>query len=238
MFYEYDSLPTGSVDLECLHQGSLLRSQLLVTLYKTAITENYELHSNSMFTAADISQINLCQKATRLVSQFDSACSESGLMDVTSHYCMRLAACGRKDTRHLLLVAESLLFSIRYASMDPDAISQFLLQHKSMKLFKQLPTSSKDELNALSQAICNRNDKYYVNLPWTSMLDLVRSRSVTLNSGNAHVPCTYILQASLDHFYSELCKGLDSAKAAYKTGKNEFNYFKEIYICIYHCNFQ
>lgn len=218
MFYESDSLPTGSVDLECLYQGTMLRSQLLVTLYKSAIADNPELHSNSTFAAADISQTNLSAKTKRLVAQFDSTCSENELMDVTSHYCMRLAACGRKGTRHLLLLAESLLFSIRYNKMDPDALSQFLLQHKSMDLFKHLPTSTK-ELNVLSKAICSKDNKHTVMIPWTCVLDLVRARAVTLDSGNAHVPCTYILEACLDHFSSELLKGLDSARAAYRTGK-------------------
>lgn len=220
MFYESDSLPTGSVDFECLYQGTMLRSQLLVTLYKSAIADSPELHSNSTFTAADISQINLCQKVTKLVAQFDNTCNENELIDVTSHYCARLAACGRKETRHLLLVAESLLFHIRYTNMDRDSVSQFLLQHKSKNLFKQLPTSTKDRLDDLSKAICDKDDTCNVKLPWTCVLDLVRSRTVTLNSGTAHVPCTYILQASLDHFCDELRKGLDSARAAYRTGKS------------------
>lgn len=221
MFYEADSLPTGSVDLECLYQGTMLRSQLLVTLYKSAIADSPELHSNPTFiTAADISKINLSRKTTRLVAQFDDACSENELMDITSHYCMRLAACVKRDTRHLLLVAEALLFSIRYNNMDADSLSQFLLQHRSKKLFKQLPISTKEELNVLSKAIYDKDTKFSVMIPWTCVLDLVRSRTVTVDSGNAHVPCTYLLQASLDHFCSELRNGLNSAKLAYRTGKN------------------
>lgn len=220
MFYENDSLPTGSVSLEGLYQGAMLRSQLLVTLYKSAIAKNPALHSNSNFTAADVSETNLSVKTRRLVAQFDDSCSENELMDVTSHYCMRLAACGRKATRHLLLVAESLLFSIRYSNMDPDALSQFILQHKSMDIFKNLPINTTEGLNVLSKAIYSKDNKYSVMVPWTCVLDLVRSRTVTLDSGNAHVPCTYILQAALNHFCSELRRGLDSAKAAYKTGKN------------------
>ena len=220
MFYETNSLPTGSVDLECLYQGAMLRSRLLVTLYKSAIADNPELHSNPTFTAADISEINLSRETTRLVAQFDNACSENELMDITSHYCMRLAACVKKDTRHLLLVAETLLFSIRYTNMDTDTLSQFLLQHKSKELFKQLPISTKEELNVLSKAIYDKDTKCSIVIPWTCVLDLVRSRTVTLDNGNAHVPCTYLLQASLDHFCSELCKGLNSAKLAYRTGKN------------------
>ena len=219
MFYEDDSLPTGSVGLECLYQGTMLRSQLLVTLYKSAIADNPALHSNSNFTAADISETSLSAKTRRLVAQFDDNCSENELMDVTSHYCMRLAACGRKDTRHLLLVAESLLFSIRYSNMDPDALSQFILQYKSMDLFKHLPINTPEELNILSKAIYSKDNKHSVMVPWTCVLDLVRSRTVTLDNGNAHVPCTYILQAALDHFCDQLHRGLDSAKAAYKTGK-------------------
>ena len=236
MFYEIDSFPTGSVDLECLYQGAMLRSQLLVTLYKSAIADNPELNSNQIFTAADISEINLSRKTTRLVTQFDNACSENELMDITSHYCMRLAACVKKDTRHLLLVAETLLFSIRYTNMDADAMSQFLLQHKSKELFKKLSISTKEELNALSKAICNKDTKYSVTMPWTCVLDLVRSRAVTLNNGNAHLPCTYILQASLDHFSNELHKGLNSAKLAYKTGKNTTS-TREV-LLISQCNFQ
>ena len=68
--------------------------------------------------------------------------------------------------------------------------------------------------------ICDKDNTCNVKLPWTSVLDLVRSRTVILNNGTAHIPCTYILQASLDHFCDELCKGLDSARAAYGTGKN------------------
>ena len=219
MFYESDSFPTGSVDLECLYQGAMLRSQLLVKLYKSAIADNPELNSNQTFTAADISEISLSQKTTRLVTKFDNACSENELMDITSHYCMRLAACVKKDTRHLLLVAETLLFSIRYSNMDADAISKFLLQHKSKELFKKLSISTDEELNALSKAIYNKDTKYSVMMPWTCVLDLVRSRTITLDSGNAFLPCTYILQASLDHFSNELLKGLNSAKLAYKTGK-------------------
>ena len=220
MFYEADSLPTGSVDLECLYQGTMLRSQLLVSLYKSAIADNPELHSNPTFTAADISEINLSRKTTRLVAQFDDACSENELMDITSHYCMRLAACVKKDTRHLLLVAETLLFSIRYNNMDADSLSHFLLQHKSKRLFKKLPISTKEELNVLSKAICDKDTKYSVTIPWTCVLDLVCSRTVTLDSGDARIPCTYLLQASLDHFCSELRNGLNSAKLAYRTGKN------------------
>ena len=220
MFYETDSLPTGSVDLECLYQGTMLRSQLLVVLYKSAIADNPELQSNPTFIAADISQINLSRNTTKLVAQFDNACSENELMDITSHYCMRLAACVRRDTRHLLLVAETLLFSIRYTDMDADALSQFLLQYKSKELFKRLPTSTKEELNVLSKAIYNKDSKYSVMIPWTCVLDLVRSRTVTLDNGNAYVPCTHLLQASLEHFCSELHEGLTSAKLAYRTGKN------------------
>ena len=238
MFYDSDSLPTGSVGLECLCQGTMLRSQLLVELYKSAVTENPALHSNSNFTAADVSETNLSVKTRRLVAQFDDNCSENELMDVTSHHCMRLAACGRKDTRHLLLVAESLLFSIRYNNMDADTLSQFILQHKSMEVFKNLPINSTEELNVLSKAIYSKDNKYSVMVPWTCVLDLVRSRTVTLDSGNAHVPCTYLQQAALDHFCSELCKGLDSAKAAYKTGK-KFSFSKNMRsICTFHCDFQ
>lgn len=219
MFYETDSLPNGSVDLECLYQGTMLRSQLIVKLYKSAVADNPELHSNSTFTAADISHTNLSGKTTRLVAQFDDTCSENSLMDITSHYCMRLAACSRKDTRHLLLVAEALLFSIRFTNMDPDALSQFLLDHKSMELFKQLPIGNNKELNVLSKAIYNKDNKHIVSVPWTCVLDLVRSRTVTLDSGNAQIPCTYLLQASLDHFCSKLREGLDSARVAYRTGK-------------------
>lgn len=237
MFYESDTLPSGSVDLECLYQGTMLRSQLLVTLYKSAIDDNPELHCNSTFSAADVSQINVNAKTRRLANQFDKTCSENEVLDVTSHYCIRLAACGRKDTRHLLLVAESLLFSIRYNKMDPDALSQFFLRHKSMDLFKHLPTSVK-ELNVLAKAICSKDNDYSVMVPWTSVVDLVRRRTVTLDSGNAHVPCTYLLQASLDHFCRELHNGLDSAKLAYRTGKNRLNFFKMRSVSVFTCDFQ
>lgn len=157
MFYECDSLPAGSVDLECLYCGSMFRSQVLVTLYTSAVAENPMLQS-SFCDASDIVQASghVSRKAIRFLTQFEKCCNENELMDVSSHYCIRLAACGKKDTRAMVLVAECLLFSLRYANMDPSDMSQFLLKHKSKDLFKYLSINTKDRLEALSKAICKK----------------------------------------------------------------------------------
>ena len=219
MFYESDSLPAGSVDLECLYRGSMLRSQLLVTLYTSAIAENPMLQS-SFYDAGDIVQASchVSRKATRFLTQFEKTCSENELMDVSSHYCMRLAACGRKDTKVMLLIAECLLFSLRYANMDPSDMTQFLLKHKSQDLFKYLPINTKDTLDTLSKAICKKESSYTVKVPWTYALDQVSTRSVVLDNGAARVPCTYLLEACVDQYFTTLQSGLDFAKTAYSTG--------------------
>jgi len=219
MLYEGDSLPAGSVDLECLYCGSMFRSQLLVLLYTSAVAENPMLQS-SFCNASDIVQASchVSRKGTRILAQFEKCCDENELMDVSSHYCIRLAACGRKDTRVMVLVAECLLFSLRYANMDPSDMSQFLLKHKSKDLFKYLSINTKDTLDTLSKAICKKESSYVVKIPWRYALDQVSTRSVVLDDGAACVPCIYLLEACVGHYFTILQSGLDSAKTAYSTG--------------------
>ena len=218
MFYECDSLPAGSVDLECLYCGSMFRSQLLITLYTSAVAETPTLQP-SFCDASDIVQASghVCRKAIRFLTQFEKCCNENELMDVSSHYCVRLAACG-KDTRAMVVVAECLLFSLRYANMDPSDMSQFLLKHKSKDLFKYLSIGTKDRLETLSKAICKKESGYIVKIPWRYALNQVSTRSVVLADGAACVPSTYLLEACVDHYFTILQSGLDSAKTAYSTG--------------------
>jgi len=221
MFYESGSLPARSIDLECLYRGSMLRSQILVILYNSAVAENPILQS-PLCDATDIVQAgcHVSRRATKLLAQFEKDCSDNELIDVSSHYCTRLAACGRKDTRVVLLVAECLLFSLRYTNMDPNHMSQFLLKHKSKDLFRYLPINTKDTLDTLSVAICKKDSSCIVKVPWTYSLDKVSTRSVVLDNGAASVPCTYLLEACIHDYFTILQNGIDSAKTAYTTGNH------------------
>lgn len=132
--------------------------------------------------------------------------------DHISHFILRLAFARTEDLRRWFITQELDLFRYRFRKESNDATNQFLLEEKLH--FEPISQTEKSDLLQnlkdcmFSKDIDQAESVDFYKVPFTDVLDLVRSRRVYLKSGFAYVPRYELVSIILGIFRSQLSLAL------------------------------
>eukprot|EP00111_Clytia_hemisphaerica_P000380 TCONS_00001051-protein len=131
--------------------------------------------------------------------------------DYVSHFILRLAFARSEDLRRWFLTQELELFRFKFTELKQHI--QSFLQENQLE-YKPIDDTEKNKLaNKLKAAMFNAKEvnfpemKFY-KVPFTSVLDLVRSRKVYLEKGEAYVPETELVSIILGIYRTHLSQAL------------------------------
>ncbi|KAJ1524527.1 hypothetical protein ONE63_011019 [Megalurothrips usitatus] len=141
--------------------------------------------------------------------------------DHLSHFILRLAYCRSDELRRWFLARELDLFKLRFLSLNADEIREFLSIHNL-----SYSPISQDDKDAIRDKLCESTygmsmallpDKDFFRVPFTDVLDLVRSRKVFVQDGYAYIPSSEfvavmssVFRASLGQALMMTCRKLPS----------------------------
>ncbi|XP_064598355.1 uncharacterized protein LOC135464747 isoform X2 [Liolophura sinensis] len=215
----YFKPPSGTTQLQRLEKLALTRLNFLL---KLVVTSGDPVKVHDLLT--DISLVE------------DSDCLIEGTRkDRISHFVLRLAFSGRRDTREFLLKAETLLFETRFLNMNEEELSYllhslnpfFLKTAASTKLHPRGNHSSDDvqilqtfqamhkqfgSWENLVECYLSGSSMKFIEVPFKFVLELVRQRSVTLKYGMAHVSVVKLRTVAMTLFETLLSAGMQKAE--------------------------
>lgn len=132
--------------------------------------------------------------------------------DHLSHFILRLAYCRSDELRRWFLARELELFKFRFMSLNSDEIRRFL----EINNLKYSPISS-EEKDAIKEGLCESTynmsmailpDRDFFKVPFTDVLELVRSRKVFLQAGFAYIPSSEFVTVMSSVFRASLGQAL------------------------------
>ncbi|KAK2145558.1 hypothetical protein LSH36_673g00032 [Paralvinella palmiformis] len=128
--------------------------------------------------------------------------------DHISHFILRLAYCRSEELRRWFIAQEVDLFRSRFVLESKDSIYKFLKLNNLdyQPISEQEKKDNLSELQAASPRSSSITDYYKV--PFTEVLDLVKSRKVYLRSGFAYVPDNELIVIIISVFRSKLSRAL------------------------------
>ncbi|KAE8743590.1 hypothetical protein FOCC_FOCC010837 [Frankliniella occidentalis] len=111
--------------------------------------------------------------------------------DHLSHFILRLAYCRSDELRRWFIARELELFKLRFMSLNADEIREFL----NMNNLSYSPISA-EEKDAIMPSLYEStygstallSEKDFFRVPFTDVLELVRSRKVFVQAGYAYIP--------------------------------------------------
>ncbi|XP_067006911.2 DNA primase large subunit isoform X2 [Anabrus simplex] len=132
--------------------------------------------------------------------------------DHISHFILRLAYCRSDELRRWFIAREVELFRLRFLSLNTEGVKSFLQKNN----LDYIPISE-DEKNHLKENLLastfiatptfvEMTD--FFKVPFSEVLDLVRSRKVYLNSGYAYIPSTDLFSVIQTIFRTNLSHAL------------------------------
>jgi DNA primase large subunit len=132
--------------------------------------------------------------------------------DHISHFILRLAYCRSEDLRRWFISREQDLFRVRFTSLNPEGIERFM-QSNNLK-YEPISETEKSQLreglfeSSFMRLMTNVDTCEFYRVPFTDVLDLVRSRKVYLSCGYAYVPSTDLISILLTVFRTNLAHGM------------------------------
>lgn len=133
--------------------------------------------------------------------------------DMISHFVLRLVYCRTEELRRWFLGMETTLFRQRFRSETPESQRRFMEECKLP--YKAINTTEfeavKDKLGqvarSLNQPLPTAESSFY-KVPFEEVPELVASRRVFLQRGNAFVPRDQLVAIVSNHFRARLSKAL------------------------------
>ncbi|KAK7207232.1 DNA primase large subunit Spp2 [Myxozyma melibiosi] len=146
----------------------------------------------------------------------DMQLEEERKKDHYSHFILRLAFCRSEDLRRRFVKAETLLFRIRYLSVDPSERQALLRKYD----FGWTPVSDEERDDLLPNLIfASENSsapfektvksESYFKVPFERVPELIETRRVYMKAGVAYVPSSLQLSLILSEFSAKLERALE-----------------------------
>ena len=132
--------------------------------------------------------------------------------DHISHFILRLAFAGTEDLRRWFITQELDLFRYRFKKESNEATNQFL-REQNLHFEPISKTEKSDLLQNLKDCMFSKEMDQaesvdFYKVPFTDVLDLVRSRRVYLKAGFAYVPRNELVSIILGVFRAQLSLAL------------------------------
>lgn len=132
--------------------------------------------------------------------------------DHLSHFILRLAYCRSDELRRWFVARELDLFKLRFMSLNADEIREFL----SLNNLCYSPISS-EEKESVKEGLCDSTygmsmsllpERDFFRVPFTDVLELVRSRKVFVHAGFAYIPSSEFVAVMSSVFRASLVQAL------------------------------
>eukprot|EP00731_Ephydatia_muelleri_P031863 Em0023g370a len=185
----YKLPPTDTISLEqfeTLAQQRLKLLQKVETIRQSGIQDVEEKDETRKTLMAK--QIRAAAKELKLIAEDQN--------DNISHYILRLAFCRTEDLRRWFLLQEVELLRSRFINAPQRELENFFAVNKDDFRFDKFSltadsqgTQIREELWQMYDLAAKQRNMDFFKVPFTEMLDLVRSRRVVVKQGYAYVPC-------------------------------------------------
>ncbi|KAL5457207.1 hypothetical protein EMCRGX_G034452 [Ephydatia muelleri] len=185
----YKLPPTDTISLEqfeTLAQQRLKLLQKVETIRQSGIQDVEEKDETRKTLMAK--QIRAAAKELKLIAEDQN--------DNISHYILRLAFCRTEDLRRWFLLQEVELLRSRFINAPQRELENFFAVNKDDFRFDKFSltadnqgTQIGEELRQMYDPAAKQRNIDLFKVPFTEMLDLVRSRRVVVKQGYAYVPC-------------------------------------------------
>ncbi|KAI8118945.1 DNA primase large subunit [Lucilia cuprina] len=156
--------------------------------------------------------------------------------DYISHFILRLVYCRTMELKRWFLAREMELFKYKFSTMTPAEIKHFLELHKLnyTPLSKEQKNAVKDGLfeSTMGQSVAKIEMLDFYKVPFTQVLDLVRSRRCYLKDGQAYVNTNDFISIVAVKQMDEIEHGLQAAQRSIRdveTDERLFHLLKSLH---------
>ncbi|XP_034235582.1 DNA primase large subunit-like [Thrips palmi] len=188
--------------LRCIELANLKGANKFSDEWKAALCE--ELTKQGLKHIFKISTAPTC-KQTEAEVQYRKR-------DHLSHFILRLAYCRTDDLRRWFIARELDLFKLRFMSLNAEEVRAFL----NLNNLCYSPISS-EEKETVKEGLCDStynmsmsllSEKDFFRVPFTDVLELVRSRKVFVHAGFAYIPSSEFVAVMSSVFRASLGQAL------------------------------
>ncbi|KAH0554444.1 DNA primase large subunit-like [Cotesia glomerata] len=240
----YSEYPNNSVQLEQFYELGYERRQtlkLIELMLSRSDLKTIEERKLALKNALKKDGYNYAAKLLTAVgcSSHTDMDIEARKRDVLSHFILRLAYSQNPELRKWFVVMEVEYMKLRLTSLNNEGMSKLLAINNFT--YKPIPQEEKDELReelscSISKSFVVDNVDFY-KVPFTKVLDLVKTRKVYLKKGVAYTPQFELSSLVVSQYKRHLTKAVEIASQCFyelqgderifKYLKNLPNYFPE-----------
>jgi len=183
----YRDPPTETIGLMNFEELTLERLKILKAVERAGVTHIRGSEQYQKLIDDELTKINKAYTTCRREDY-----RETVRNDIISHYLLRLAYCRTEDLRRWFIATECDYFRYRFVKemQASDKLKKFLEVNK-LKMDEVKDEEKRDIFGLLKAAAppgqSQTTDTSYYKVPFTSVLDLVRRRTVFLKDGYAYV---------------------------------------------------
>ncbi|XP_011504634.1 PREDICTED: DNA primase large subunit-like [Ceratosolen solmsi marchali] len=213
----YKIPPTGEISLLEFQDYALERQKVLQLLELILTQQHSTLEETKLAFTNLLRKEGYYQYAKLLNAQGSDSNNEdleARRKDHISHYVLRLAYSLEEDLQNYMLVHETEFFKLRFASMNKEDLSKFLITsgiHYS-QISQEFKEQNRENLRASTVFTGDFENMDFYELPFDEVVDLINDRKVYVHRGIAYVPQSEFISVFVTHFRSNLAVELNRAK--------------------------
>ncbi|CAD5117835.1 DgyrCDS6581 [Dimorphilus gyrociliatus] len=214
----YEEPPTEKVSLSEFEEYAIDRIKLLKIVENVGLkhvkgSEEYCMAIKKEMANGKLEGLPLRLKDHSIEANLEKVMKK----DHVSHFILRLAFCRTEDLRRWFLAQELDLFKLRWSLMTADAQKAFMLENrmhynpisdseKSEKLTELTASTFRPSIHKSNTTLALNTDFYKV--PFTEAIELVRTRKVYIEKGQAYIPSNEVIVLIQNYFRMKISAAL------------------------------